>query len=164
MDDYVSGNWIAYAALLAWPLISIALFASFRLPTAIIWSVLGALLLLPAQVPIKIPMIPAIDKNSVATLGVLLGCTIFGRKQSQGSRLGLTEFFLVLYLAAPLVTSIMNGDTLYLGNRAIAGVGLYDGISALLSQVIMVFPFIIGRRYFRSAGECIAILRGLTFG
>jgi hypothetical protein len=162
MDDYVSGNWFAYFALLAWPVATIIFFLTMRFSEAVIWTVLGALLLLPAQIPIKFPMIPVLDKNSVASLGALLGYLLFARRGPTRLRFGLVELLAAIYVISPIITSLRNSDTLFLGNRILPGVGIYDGISAMLTQSIFFLTFFIGRRYLRALEENVVILRALT--
>ena len=48
-----------------------------------------------------------------------------------------------------MVTSLLNTDPIYIGQSVIPGVGLYDGLSAVLSQFIVLIPFLIGRQFLR---------------
>lgn len=164
MDDYTTGSLLAYAALLAWPVVSFVLFRALRFSNAIVWTVLGALLLLPAQIAIKIPMVPALDKNSLASLGVLLGVVAFGRQRRVLSQFGLVEVLAAIYVIGPIITSLQNGDPVLLGNRVLPGVGAYDGISAMLSAGIFFLPFFVARRYLRGLNESVVVLRGLAVG
>src|SRR5438045_9800322 len=71
-------NWFATSALVSWPLIAFILFRALPLGSAILWTILGAQLLLPVNASIKIAMIPQFDKTSIPNLCVLIGCMCVG--------------------------------------------------------------------------------------
>ena len=155
----------ALAALLMWPIVCLCIFASSRnFSRALIWSVLGAQLLLPVAASIKFQMVPQIDKASVANFSALLGCIIFARGKSVGSfsRFGLVEVLLLLNVVTPIITSQLNPDNIIIGGRFLPGVGLYDAISAAEAAMIALIPFLLGRRFLRTADDCRNILVILT--
>lgn len=149
------------AALLGWPIICLCIFAISRnFSRALIWSMLGAQLLLPVAASIKLQMVPQIDKASVANFSALLGCLIFGRRKPSGGnfKFGLVEVLVVLTVVTPVITSQLNPDNLIFGDRFLPGVGLYDAISAAQSALIAIIPFLLARRYLRTADDCRSIL------
>ena len=73
----------AYIALVSWPVVGAYLFYKRPLNQALIWTILGAYLLLPARIGIKIPMIPNFDKDSIPTLTALIGCILITRGISE---------------------------------------------------------------------------------
>ena len=151
----------ALAALLMWPVICLCIFASSRsFSRAMIWSVLGAQLLLPVAASIKFQMVPQIDKASVANFSALVCCIIFARGKFVGSfsRFGLVEFLLLLNVVSPIITSQLNTDNVVIGGRFLPGVGLYDAISAAQAAIIALIPFLLGRRFLRTADDCRDIL------
>lgn len=166
MEGEVSatGNWFATVALLAWPAVALILFRTKSLSEATVWTILGALLLLPSGISIKLPMVPAIDKNSIGNLCALAGCFFLARREKRmGLGFGLAGLLAMMSILAPVITSALNNDHVAIGGRLLAGVGLYDGISALLSQLILLLSFFIGRRVLREAEDIEAILRALAF-
>jgi hypothetical protein len=165
MDSVTTANWSAYVALLAWPVISFAIFRLKRPSEAAAWTILGAFLLLPSQVQIKIPMVPAIDKNSIACLSAFAGCIVCRtRPRRSNPRFGLVGVLATIYIFSPVITSALNNDTLLRGDTFLPGVGYYDGISAMLSQAISFIPFFIGRRFLQEDGDNEMILRVLLVG
>src|SRR5882762_4081811 len=66
-------NWFVTSALVSWALIAFILFRALPLGLAILWTILGAQLLLPVNTSIKIAMIPQFDKTSIPNLCVLIG-------------------------------------------------------------------------------------------
>ena len=76
----ITPNLFAYVALLSWPLIAFCLFRVRPVGQALLWTILGAQLLLPVGTSIKFEMIPVFDKSSIATLSALLGCLLAGKR------------------------------------------------------------------------------------
>lgn len=154
-------TFAAVAALLLWPIASLCIFARSLTPSrGLIWTVLGAQLLLPVGAAIKFQMIPPIDKVTVANFSALAGCLIFARGKPAGTsnRFGLVEILLLVYIVSPIITSQLNPDNIFIGGRFIPGVGLYDALSAAESALITLIPFMLGRRFLRTADDCRNIL------
>ncbi|WP_271605735.1 hypothetical protein [Bradyrhizobium sp. CCBAU 11434] len=160
------GNWLAYAMILAWPLVAFMLYQLWSFKEATAWTILGALLFLPAQLAVKFSMVPAIDKNSVASVSVLLGTFFFGprmrMKRVPAGILGLMGALAALFIVSPIVTSLLNDDAIVRRFMVIPGVGYYDGVSALLLQCISCLPFLVGFRFFRLAEDAEILLRTLV--
>lgn len=150
----------ALIALLLWPLVALSIFAAVKtLSRALIWTVLGAQLLLPVGAVIKFPMIPQIDKMTIVNFTALAGCLIFARNRpEQRPTFGLVEVLLLSYILGPMITSLLNPDNILVGGRFIPGVGLYDAVSAAEAALIIVIPFMLGRRFLRTPDDCRAVL------
>lgn len=159
----VAANTLAYIALFGWPLISVPLFFLLRLPVAFAISVLGADLLLPANLSVKFEMIPAIDKSTIACLSAAIGCSLSARRLPLSfSSFRAINFLVVVYLLGPFVTSVLNGDPVQSGNRVLPGVGLYDAGSAFIIQLILIFPLLLGRQVIRTDRDIADIFRVLV--
>lgn len=159
----MTGNWFAAFAILAWPVVAIALYRTRPAAEATLWTILGALLLLPTGVFIKLPMIPAVDKNSVPNLCALIGCIyLLPRRERAGSAFGIVEILALLLIFSPVITAAFNNDTIAIGDRVLPGVGYYDGISALLSQFVIFLPFFIARRALRDSSGAETVVRCLV--
>ncbi len=158
----VTPNWFAYTALLAWPLVTLLLFRVLPAVEALLWTVLGAQMFLPEMTAFKVATLPQIDKNSIASVCALVGCIAAGNGAPTRNRFGLVGLLLTIYFAEPLITSYLNGDTVEVGADTIPGVGLYDGVSASISQCFLVLPFFLGRRYVAGSNGVENILRVLA--
>ena len=157
--EVVNASALAYVAVFSWPLVSILIYRLRPFSEATAWTILGALLLLPSQFAIKVPMIPAIDKSSVSVLSALVGCLFFAPRPARiASGPGLAEVLIVTFLLGPVITSVLNNDVIVVGDRVLPGVGVYDGVSALLSQTISFLPFFIGRRFLGRSSDPETIL------
>lgn len=164
MTDGLGANWFAYIAILAWPLVALVVYSHRPFAEATAWAVLGAILFLPSQVGIKIPMIPAIDKTLAASLAAAIGCFSFApRVRAPSKRQSIVLVLSAIFIISPVVTSSLNNDIIFAGDRAIPGVGYYDGVSALLGQAILIFPFFVGRRFITKAEDIESLLRVLVF-
>src|SRR6185312_7110194 len=121
------GNWFSIIALVAWPLVALALYLKRPLTQATMWTVLAAQMLLPVGTVIKFKMIPQFDKDTIPCLCILVGCLVAGRRGLKLFRgFGVTEVLILMYLVSPIITSELNGDALVFGDRILPGVGLYD--------------------------------------
>ncbi len=143
-----SANWFATVALLAWPVVALWLYATRPVNQATLWTILGAQLLLPVGASIKLAEgIPQLDKVSIPTLATLAGCILVAKRPLRlWNGLGLAEILLLALLIGPFVTSELNGDAVLNGSVTLPAVGAYDGLSAVVAQLIFVLPFILGRQ------------------
>jgi hypothetical protein len=161
----VTPNWFATIALMSWPLVATWLFRTRPVNQAILWTILGGMLLLPVKAIIKLaPGIPQLDKISIPNLAALAGCILVaGRPLRLWSRIGLAEVLLLGFVIGPIITSTLNGDSIRIGGGiTLPSVDYYDGVSAALSQLIFLVPFFLGRQFLRSADDNLQILRVLV--
>jgi hypothetical protein len=136
---------IAYIALALWPVATIVLFATMPPTRALIWSVLGAYLLLPVKVSYEIPLIPTLDKTSIANLSILLCCFLFVREKWLGvfgHRWLIT--LMLLFILSPFLTAMGNGYSLQFADRFIPAMTMYDAFAAATVNFITLIPFIVG--------------------
>ena len=158
----ITPNLFAYLALLSWPMIALCLFKIRPVSNALLWTILGAYLLLPVGASIKFEMVPHLDKVSIPNLAALLGCTLVaGRTLRWSNGFGVPEILILALLIGPFVTSEFNGDPVVIGGRVLPGVGHYDALSAIVAQFIFLIPFFVGRQFLRGAIENAVVLRVL---
>ena len=156
-------NLFAMLMLLLWPVVAVALYSSNGVGLATIWTIVGAQLLLPVGAEIKFDMIPAFDKASIPNLSASLCCLYFWpRTASRNGRFGAAESFIFIYVLSPLATAVFNQDALIFGSRYLQEESYYDALSAIVSQVVTITPFILGRVFLRSSGSIEQIMRTLV--
>ena len=157
-------NTFAYFSLIAWPLVALYLYLSRPAAAATMWTILAGQLLLPVGTFFKFEMIPQFDKTSIPNLCALVGCIIAEKRPPRTtSGIGVVEALILLCIAGPLLTSLLNGDPIHIGSTVLPGVGFYDGTSAVISQVIMLIPFFLGRHFFRNAADTQKLFSVLGF-
>src|SRR5262245_8753694 len=162
MSLTTQANWFAFVALLAWPAVALWLFQARPVNKALAWTILGAYLLLPVGASIKFEGIPAFDKSSIPNLAALVGCILVARRAPRLFHgFGLAEVLILTLVVGPFITSALNGDTIIVGERVLPGVGAYDALSAVVSQLIFLLPFFLARQFLREAQDNVEVLRVL---
>jgi hypothetical protein len=161
----MEANLFAPLALLVWPAICLKIYINTPSNKATFWTILGGLLLLPVGYNFDFPLIPPLDKNSIPCLTTLLGCLWIAKPQIQlwsRHKFGLIEFLLAAVIFIPFVTSELNQDPIIYQAIQLPGLTHYDAISTIIQQVILIIPFILGRRLFRSTAYCEYFLSSIT--
>jgi hypothetical protein len=163
--NLLNPNWFATVALLLWPVIAFWLYRTRAVSQATLWTILGAELLLPAGVFIKLVSgIPQLDKVTIPNIAAFVGCMLCARRPLRyWNGFGLAEVLLLMSLVGPFITSELNGDVLHFGNLIVPGVGQYDAFSAVELELISLLPFVLGRQVLRSAADNADIFRVLVF-
>src|SRR5262249_38567402 len=77
-------------------------------------------------------------------------------------RFGLADVLVLILLLSPFITSELNSDPVRIGQIVLPGIGQYDALSAVVSQLIFFLPFILGRQVLRSSADNENILRILA--
>ena len=160
----ITPNTFAILVLWLWPLAAIIFYSSKPVVPATLWTILAADLFLPFGTSFKFDMIPELDKFSIATFCALIGCMVVTKRRLRLTHnFGLTEVLIFIFIASPVITSLLNGDTLVYGTTVLPGVGLYDGLSAALGQFVILIPFFLGRQFLRKPADLQQILETLAF-
>jgi hypothetical protein len=156
-------NIIAYAALIIWPVVILALFASLRPAHALIWSLLGGYLVLPVNTGFDLPGVPALDKTTIPSVAALIVALIFaGARAVRLPREWWLIMLMVLYVISPMLTVLTNRDSLVFGSLMLPGLKPYDAASAAASKVIDLIPFLLGYSMLRTARSQDYLLRALV--
>jgi hypothetical protein len=138
-------NMVAYAALLIWPFVSLALFMKLPLRLAVIWSLLGGYLLLPCRTSIDFPGLPAFDKTIIPAFSALLWTMMFAKHRVfKGMPAKLPLTLLLVFIFSPIFTTMNNHDPLVLSNGVVPGMTWYDSLSVCVRQFSLVTPFLLG--------------------
>lgn len=136
-------------ALLAWPLVAIWLFKTLPFERAIIWSVLGAYLFLPSNFAIDPPGLPALDKQSLPNLALVL-IILSVRKFQLLPTEPISKFLIILLVVSAIATVLTNQDPVWIANRVLPGVTLYDALSTVVRTLLTILPFLVGWQYLAS--------------
>jgi hypothetical protein len=156
-------NMIAYGALLAWPLITLVIFATVSLRKAIIWSLLLGYLLLPVRTAFDFPGVPALDKTSIANLSALIGAMMFSsRPILRLPREWWLTGLMGVYVASPMATVIGNPDPLIYGDLVLQGLRPYDAFSAAAYKAIDLIPFMLGYNLLSRTQDRHQVLRAMV--
>lgn len=159
-------NILAYLALLSWPLVTVVLWQRLDPARALVWSILGAYLVLPpVQAVISLPGLPDLDKFSISNL-MALCCAVFLLKDRisflPDALLG--KGLMVLYVITPFATVLTNGDPVVGPALYLQGTRLYDSVAAVAAQAITLIPYFLARRYLATPQAARALLVALIAG
>ncbi len=137
-------NLFAYAMLFIWPLIMIWLFKSVTPDRALIWSFLGAILLLPAGAYIDLPVIPRLDKFTIPSLVALFLCmTMVKQRIRLLPSSAVASIFMIGFVLSPFATLVSNRAPIIFGEVFVPGMSMRDAISASIGYAITLIPFIL---------------------
>lgn len=122
-------------ALIAWPLLTLALFLVMPPRRATLVSVIGGTLFLPiAAYPI--PGLPDYSKQVATTIGALIGVAAFDPSRILAFRPRWFDLPMLVYCLVPLASSVTND------------LGVYDGLASVFSQFMeWGMPYLLGRLY-----------------
>ena len=127
---------LAELALYAWTPVVLFLFMALRPRHAVIAAYVGGWLFLPVF-GFDIKGLPPFTKVSGTAYAVLIGALVFDTNRLASFRLRWFDLPIILWCTAPLFASLANG------------LGLYDGLSAVLSEIVMWgIAYFLGRVYF----------------
>ncbi|MFY0619878.1 hypothetical protein [Shimia sp.] len=140
-------NALATLMLMLWPVVIWRLFVSLPPGRALIWSLLGAYLLLPPPPTVfDFPLLPALDKTSLPNLAILIVAFFVLPQRPKllpDSMLG--RWLLVVFVLSPIPTVLTNGEPLIFTESFIRGLYLQDTIAQPINNFILVIGFLMAR-------------------
>ena len=159
-------------ALISWPFISVWFFRVMTLPVAVATTVIAGYLLLPTQTSFDYPLLPSFNKQSIPALAALAIATIMLRQPRVRQESSVLRgwiprhpvacgLFLLMFLSA-IGTALTNSEPLFYGRVVIPGLRPYDAVSAVVNTVMMLLPFILGRRFIATPDAHRALLMVLV--
>lgn len=110
---------------------------------ALVWSVLGAYLILPVGTSFEISGIPSLDKTTVSSLSILLCCFLFVR-ENWLKALNQPAFIAMacVFILSPFFTAFFNAEPLVYAERLIPAMSMYDALAQAAVNVITLIPFV----------------------
>ncbi len=156
------GNGLAQLMLLLWPAVCVAFFARLSVERALIWSIVGAYMLLPPITEFDLPLVPDMNKFSIPNIAVLVVIVaVLGLRPSFIPRHGVTKALLAAMLLGTVFTVLTNTDSVTFQARedvapinfptgVLPGLRLIDIMSVMSSLLIMLIPFFLARVYLSS--------------
>jgi hypothetical protein len=161
-------NALAYFALVAWPMVCLLAFARLKPPTAVLVSLMGAMLWLPEKTEISVPFQP-LGKQEIASLSVLVGIALVtqARRQLLASKpLRGAEVWLLVGMVGAFGTSLTNQEPLnYHGRVLLPPLTSWEAVAVCVGDVYTcVIPFVVGRAIFRTREDAKLLLRAFQIG
>lgn len=157
--------------LFVWPLISLALFARLGVVHGLIVSVLAGYLLLPDSFELDLPLLPAYEKRTAITAGLVLSYVVLreefhkvaSESQSADKTVGL--FFnlcMIILLLIPALVYVTNRSPLYYGPTVLSGHSPKDVISGVWITLVALMPYIFARRLLCTQDSHRILLRSIV--
>ena len=106
-------NFFADFMLLAWMPLCVVFFRLFKPVTAATISLIGTIVVLPANYAVHFQGIPAIDRHLSGAVGAFLGFVLFvPRSRLAPLRLGWDTALLAVLASSSFLSAMMNPDVL----------------------------------------------------
>ena len=139
-------------ALLGWPVVVLVLFSFLTPRRAVLASFVLAWLFLPVA-GYELPGLPDYTKITATSYGVILGILIFDFGRVSRLRFSWLDVSAIVLCLSPMASSLSNG------------LGVYDGASTVLVQIIMYgVPYFVGRLYFNDREGLRDLALAIFFG
>ncbi|MEP2530311.1 hypothetical protein [Shimia sp.] len=145
-------NAFASLMLVCWPIVVWRLFLVLPQGRALIWSLLGAYLLLPPP-PAKFdfPLMPPLDKSSLPHLAIFLVVVlVLKAKPKLIPESQLAKWLVVIFIFSPILTVMTNGEPLIFSEQYIRGLHFQDAIAQPINQFITLIGFLMARHYLQT--------------
>lgn len=169
-------NAFASLMLLIWPLVCLRLLRKLPLERAILWCLFGGMLILPPVAAFDLPLVPAMDKFSIPSVSVM-AILIFVLKTPihPWPRTLIFQILVLLFVLSVIPTVLTNRDPLEFevleGSDPVRfvvgqlpGLSVRDLFSVIVSQMIVLIPFVLGRQFMSTETGLREILFGLMIG
>ncbi|MBO9478692.1 hypothetical protein J7382_14175 [Shimia sp. R11_0] len=148
-------NALATLMLLLWPVVIWRLFISLPPGRALIWSLLGAYLLLPPPpAEFDFPLMPALDKTSLPNVAILIAVFfVLPQRPKLLPDHTLARVLLAVFVLCPIATVFTNGEPLIFTETYIRGLYLQDAIAQPINRFILVIGFLMARALLTTAQD-----------
>lgn len=138
-------NAFAYLVLFAWPFIAHKICKRVSVTDAAILLLLVPYLFLPKNTGVDLPLLPMVDKSSIAAIVALILLRKHLRETSNIKFTLTTKACWVALFGGYLCTTFLNGDPLVFGQRVIPGMRFWDYLGGAFDRYFSFFvPFYIG--------------------
>jgi len=168
----------ALLALLLWIPIGAIAFGATKPLKAVLFVILGGILMLPERAAFDPPLLPPFDKNTISTLLAFCGAMVLCRKRmASGKPLRGVDFFFLVMLVGSIGTALGNRDPLSYGGGLdydevtrlppvdLPAMCVYDIFSMAVREFLFwCVPFYLGRALFRTREDGIVLCKALVVG
>src|SRR5258705_4645884 len=158
-------NLFAYIALLAWGLAALLFYRLFRPVTAATVTLLGAVVLLPANFAVDFRGLPPIDRHVIAGLGALAGYVFMVPKRLRNPRVEAWIGDVIgIQVVCAFITAYTNPDPLHYGGTTIPGLPEYDALGVTFTRFMTIgAPVYLAARLIPGYDDLLSILRVIVF-
>lgn len=166
--DIIARFWFAILSMLAYPLVSWAIYRRVKNPhSALMLAYLGGLMFLPERVQFDLPLLPPVGKQEFAAIMGIIGLRkpLRARYKKQGFLRG-PEGLVLLLAVGCFFTAMTNKDPVIYGFHSefeIPGMTSYDALSDAIREVVFIaFPFYLGRIAYQEADDLKHLMQSMA--
>ena len=154
-------NFFADFMLLAWMPLCLVFYRLFKPVTAATISLIGTIIVLPANYALHFHGIPEIDRHVSGAFGAILGFLLFvPRSRLAPLRLGWDTALLAVLASSAFLSAIMNPDPLTYGDVTLPALSATSSLGMVLVRgLVVVTPFYLASRMIRSSKDVLEVLR-----
>ncbi len=140
-------NGFAYLVLALSPVFCLVAFRSLSPGRALIVSIMGAYLFLPPQpAAFDFPLLPAMTKESLPSLSVLVICLLLYRDRiTLIPENKVARVLLAIYVLSPVGTTLTNLDPVFFGQIGLPAMSMKDMLSTIFRLILEITPFLLAR-------------------
>lgn len=142
-----------YIVLYSFPLVVMLLFRQMAKPNALVASMLAGYLLLPEQLMLDLPLLPALTKHTIPVLTIFAILLTTDHKGDRAVLPGwipkswMARGFLLALVLGSFFTVQTNGDPNVFGETALPGLSIYDAVSMILTTATTLLPLLLARKF-----------------
>jgi hypothetical protein len=154
-------NLFADIALFIWVPAALLFFRIFKPVTAATVTILGAMVLLPANFSVDPPGLPPIDRHVVGGMGALLGYLLVVPRRVRHKMTARWPIVLIgMLVLCAFVTVSTNTDVLRYGEKWLPALSDYDAVGLVFNRLLTIgIPFLLGAKLVRTFDDVLAVLR-----
>ena len=146
----IEGNILAALALVLWPVVSVWFFMKLSISRAILASVIvGYLFLPPVPAGFDPPLFPALNKDSIPNIVLVLACLYFSKSKIEWLPQNLfARVLVIIFVMSPLLTVMTNSDPVFYAPRVwLPGLRFVEAIAICIQQALFLAPFLLARQF-----------------
>ncbi len=158
------GNFIAALALMLWPVASMIMFRYMTVGRAILGSVLiGYLFLPPVPAGFDPPLFPALTKDSIPNIVMILICLGLAKERIEWLPRNLVARALVItFVLSPILTVVTNLEPVFYGNVGLPGLRFVEAVAVCMQQALFLTPMLLARHFLAQEKDQRDVLIALT--
>ena len=156
------GNNIAILMMLIWPIVTLIIFRATSFERAIVWSLLGAALVLPVLTEIDLPGVNV--NKDILSIFMTFFVVVMGHKKGylRLPKTSAIRFLIYVALAIPILTMLTNTEPQVGIERTRPGLTPVELIGMLTEWGIQILAFILGYCFLNTVEMHKTILRILV--
>lgn len=154
-------NTFAHIVFFTWPLVVLWMLKKYPLKKALFLAITLSVLFLPAGYYIDLPGLPAVGKQQLTSISLVLLLFFLG-KRLRVFQSGLILKLFIGYSIVYLVSVSTNLEPTLNGGRLLQGMTTYDGFASIFNMLLGFVPLFIGRYFFSDVKDTEAFFKLLV--